>query len=58
MVPENGLATTTVPGDVPGGGVGESVRKRGWICASVPPLPVTDGVVERGDEGIRRDWLL
>jgi hypothetical protein len=30
-VPENGLATTTVLGDVPGGGVGESVRKSGWM---------------------------
>ena len=44
-VPENGLATTTVFGDVTGGGVGESVRKSGWICASFPLA--TDGVFGR-----------
>jgi hypothetical protein len=33
--PELGAATTTVPGVTLGGGVGESDRKSGWMCASL-----------------------
>jgi hypothetical protein len=55
-VPLKGLATTTVFGEVAGGGVGESVRKSGWMCASEPL--VNDGVVGRDDDGNRREWVL
>lgn len=40
-------AVTTVPGVVPGAGVGLSERKRGWMCDSL-----IDGLVGR-DEGIK-----
>jgi hypothetical protein len=33
--PAPGAAVTIVPGVAAGGGVGESVLKRGWICASL-----------------------
>jgi hypothetical protein len=43
--PDSGLATTTVPGDANGGGVGLSERKSGWMCASSPEAPGAKGAV-------------
>ena len=38
--PAPGAAVTIVPGVAAGGGVGESVRNSGWMCASLLTLSV------------------
>jgi hypothetical protein len=53
--PLNDEATTTVPGDAPGGGVGESVRKRGWMCASWS-AGLAAREVGRETVKLRREW--
>jgi len=58
-VPEKGEAMTMVLGECAGGGVGESVRKSGWICASVPVGTlgrlIEVEVVGRDNDGPRRE---